>query len=158
MIALIEDMYGKCEIPLFGDDYVKFSPYFTENSFVCVTGKVDHGKFGGPNLRRSIIKVEFLSDVLKHGMVKSVTFVVDIEKMDNSMVDLIGDVLVSNKRKPALPDAATTPVVPVKFKFVDKTRRFDLGMSSQTYSVELGAKAMRLVDESEGAITMSVTM
>ncbi|MGN0011537.1 MAG: hypothetical protein ACI35N_09460, partial [Marinilabiliaceae bacterium] len=111
-----------------------------------------------PNLRRSIIKVEFLSDVLKHGMVKSVTFVVDIEKMDNSMVDLIGDVLVSNKRKPALPDAATTPVVPVKFKFVDKTRRFDLGMSSQTYSVELGAKAMRLVDESEGAITMSVTM
>ena len=49
-------------------------------------------------------------------------------------------------------------MVPVKFKFVDKTRRFDLGMSSQTYSVELGAKAMRLVDESEGAITMSVTM
>ncbi len=160
MIALVEDMSGKCEIPLFGDDYVNFSPYFTENAFVCVTGKVDHGKYGGPNLRRTIIKVQFLSDVLKQGMVKNVTFVVDIAKLSGSILDQFSDVLQPNKargRGEMIPEDAA-PVVPAKFKFVDTNRRIELAMASQTHSVELGQKVMKFVDESEGAVVMNVTM
>ena len=158
MIALIEDMYGKCEIPLFGDDYVNFSAYFAENSFVCVTGKVDHGKFGGPNLRRTIIKVEFLTDVLKHGMVKNVTFAVDLARLDDALVEMFGDILISNKRKPAEMTADTMPVVPAKFKIVDKNRHIDLALASQTYSVELSGKLTKFIDDTEGAVALSVAM
>ena len=158
MIGLLEDMYGKCEIPLFGDDYVKYSPYFAHDAFICVTGKVDHGRFGGPQLRRSIIKIEFLADVLKHGMVKNVIFTVDIKRLHDQVINLFGDVLQPNKRKQTAIPVDAPPVVPVKFHIVDRERRIDLPMTSQTYSVELGPKLMKFIDDTEGAVEMSVTM
>ena len=160
LIAKVEDTSGVGEIPLFGDDYVSYSPYFmTPSSFVCITMKFEPPKYERPDARvfRRIAKVEFLSDVLKHGMIKNVTFSINLDKLTMPMIDILSEVLIANKNKPVNPRPDMPPIVPVRFHIIDRNKRIDVTLPSNSYSVELGPKVMKAVDATEGDIVMSVS-
>ena len=49
------------------------------------------------------------------------------------------------------------PIVPVRFHIIDRNKRIDVTLPSNSYSVELGPKVMKMVDATEGDIAMSVS-
>lgn len=160
VIATIEDMEGAGELPLFGDDYVNFSSYFSQpQTFVYVTGKIEKSSYGD-NIYMKIVKVDFLSDVLKHGTIRNVTFTVDLEKLDAPLVEQFTDVLIKNKVRPTFASGYVDPnaklQVPVRFHIVDRAHKMDVSLSSTTYSVELGQNVIQMVDANNEAIVMSV--
>ena len=160
LIATIEDMDGVGELPLFGEDYINFSSYFMQpQTFVYVTGKIEKANYGD-SLFMKVVKVDFLADVLKHGTIRSVTFTIDLEKLDAPLVEQFTDILIKNKIRPAFapsrPDADAKPQVPVRFHIVDRTRKMDVSLSSSIYSVELGQEVIKMVDANSDAVVMSV--
>ena len=128
-------------------------------TFVYVTGKIEKANYGD-SLFMKVVKVDFLADVLKHGTIRSVTFTIDLEKLDAPLVEQFTDILIKNKIRPAFapsrPDADAKPQVPVRFHIVDRTRKMDVSLSSSTYSVELGQEVIKMVDANSDAVVMSV--
>ena len=156
MIAHIEDMDGGADFPLFAKDYAQYAQYMTPNAYVCISGRIEKSQYND-RVNKNIAKVIYMADMMKSGGVHSVTFEIDLSKLDASLVDLLGDALQENKMNVGgmQQQADAAPVVPVKFRIYDNNRHIDLRMMSQTYSVELGKKIVDVVESVDG-LTMQV--
>ncbi|MBQ2321306.1 MAG: DNA polymerase III subunit alpha, partial [Bacteroidales bacterium] len=158
LIATVEDMDGTGEIPLFGDDYINFSTYFTTpQTFVYVTGRVERSDYNN-NLFLKISKVDFLADVLKHGTIRNVTFTIDIADLDAPLVEQFSDILIKNKPHNPIGGFVpkTNPQAPVRFHIVDRARKIDVHLGATQYSVELDAELIKMVEANSETVVMTV--
>ncbi len=149
VIGKVEDTSGDCEFALFGNDFVSYAPFFTVNSFVCITGNVGKSMYND-TIRKNITKVEFLSDVLRPGRVRSVTLDVDLKSVNDVAIDMFKETFTQNKNKPQNLPADATPYAPVRFHVIDRDRHMDVHLASREYSVELGARLIKMVDGLDG--------
>ena len=149
LVAKVEGVSDACEFALFSHDYTNYSHYFTKDAYLCISGRIEKSQYND-RVNRNITKVEFLSEVLGSGRVRNITLQLDLSSVNSLMVDMLADTLTANKDRPAAPRPDAAPYVPVRFHVIDKEKNIDLHLASQTYSVELSPKILRMVERTEG--------
>ena len=100
-ILTIEDFTGTFEIPLFGEDYIKFRNYFILETPVYVRGRVQEKRWGGSGeLTFNVLAISLLSESGKE-LIKSITLKVNVEDLTHDVVTDLYDLL--NKEEGDLP-------------------------------------------------------
>ena len=100
-ILTIEDFTGTFEIPLFGEDYIKFRNYFILETPVYVRGRVQEKRWGrSGELTFNVLAISLLSESGKE-LIRSITLKVNVEDLTH---DVVTDLYVLlNKEEGDLP-------------------------------------------------------
>ncbi len=117
-ILTLEDFGGTYELAFFGKDYTDFRQYFILETAIYVKGKVQP-KWGkeGNELAFTIQKVDLL-DAIAENAIRSITLMVDIEKLTIDTVseihnlfitDITSDAAKEPSKQPAPKQAASSP-------------------------------------------------
>lgn len=154
MITKLEDMSGACEIPLFGNDYAAYSGFFRqENSYVSVTMSIERDRFDATKARKTIKKVCYMSDMLKPGALRSIILTIDLASLTREFLENFDSIMKQNKPRqnaPAQRPDDRQRTVPVRMRIVDSAHNYDIRMSTNEYSVEIGRELLDFVDNTEG--------
>ncbi len=150
MIATIEDKEGKGEIALFGDDYGKYSSYFTNNAYVVIMMTIED-RWNNGNLRKIINNVMYMQHLLTKNKFRSLTLSLDYEMVNQELIEELSSVLIENKGGHAVSQSDNErSVVPVNFQLIDRIHSRKVNMFSRTHSVELGPDIMKFVEHTPG--------
>lgn len=167
-ILTIEDFSGIYELAFFGKDYTDFRQYFIDETAIYVKGKVQP-KWGkeGNELAFSIQKVDLL-DTIADNVIRSVTLIVDIEKLTLDVVNEIHDLFISDTTKdnpesskdnvqkngaePALAEKQSD--IPLNFKLYDRQGN-NVKMFSRTCKIKRSRELYEYFENNE-AIKMKI--
>lgn len=91
-VLTVEDYDGTLEIPLFGEDYIKYRNYFSEGTTIYVKGKVEAKKWSNSpdELMLRVNQIGLLESIADN-LVKSVTLMVDVNQLDTETLTEIND-------------------------------------------------------------------
>ena len=87
-IVKIEDFTGTAEFPFFGDDWIKRQYYFTQGTFLYITGSCQPQRWDPNKLSFVVSNIELLSDV-KEKIVKSLTISFDVMNFTQDIYDYL---------------------------------------------------------------------
>jgi len=89
-ILSVEDYTATKDIYVFSEDYVKFKPYFLQNQYLFIKGKILPKKWGKEenDLEFKILKIELLSSV-KEKMAKNLIIQINAEDIDIPFINKI---------------------------------------------------------------------
>ena len=87
-VVKIEDFTGTAEFPFFGDDWIKRQYYFTQGTFLYITGSCQPQRWDPNKLSFVVSNIELLSDV-KEKIVKSLTISFDVMNFTQDIYDYL---------------------------------------------------------------------
>lgn len=128
-IMTLEDFGGTYELAFFGKDYADYRQYFMLESAVYVKGKIQP-KWGkeGNELAFTIQKVGLLETIAENA-IRSITLMVDIEKLTLDTVNEIHNLFISDITAET---AKETPKAPVSKPSVTNPEEFDVPAEKQS--------------------------
>ena len=94
-IVKIEDYSGTGEIPLFGEDWARWSGYMYAGSFLFISGRVEPHKWKGDSYELRIGNIEFLTDV-KERKLNDLTISVRLDRLNDAVVNDLTAFLTSS--------------------------------------------------------------
>lgn len=108
-ILTIEDFGGTYELAFFGKDYTDYRQFFIDETAIYVKGRVQP-KWGkeGNDLAFTIQKVDLL-DTIADNVIRSITLMVDIEKLTLDTVNEIHNLFISDVNRDSNEEAAPKP-------------------------------------------------
>ena len=95
-IATIEDYSGTMELPLWGQDWVKWGNYMYEGAAIYITARVQPGRYNPDRIDINIGKIEFLADV-KDTLVENITVYIPLQELNEDTVLSLSEII---KKKP----------------------------------------------------------
>ncbi|HEY1040632.1 MAG TPA: OB-fold nucleic acid binding domain-containing protein, partial [Bacteroidia bacterium] len=91
----LEDYGGSFEFVMFGEDYMKFRMYFSQNQFVYVKGRIQ-ARFGqADNLEFKVTKMGLLSELMQQAF-KHLQIKISSANLDETALNTITDLLSKN--------------------------------------------------------------
>lgn len=128
-IMTLEDFGGTYELAFFGKDYADYRQYFMLESAVYVKGKIQP-KWGkeGNDLAFTIQKVGLLETIAENA-IRSITLMVDIEKLTLDTVNEIHNLFISDITTET---AKETPKAPVSKPSVTNPEEFEVPAEKQS--------------------------
>ncbi len=91
----LEDYGGSFEFMMFGEDYMKFRMYFSQNQFVYVKGRIQ-ARFGqADNLEFKVTKMGLLSELMQQAF-KHLQLKINSANLDEAALNTITDLLSKN--------------------------------------------------------------
>lgn len=136
-IVTIEDFEGPGEIPLFGEDWGKWSGMLTENCSVYITGKCDKRYATSNNFYFNINSIEYLQTV-KSERVSRFTINVNGNDIDTAMVN---DILTTMGDKPGKTE--------LYFNIKDDENNTNILLKSSARPIEVSKELVNYVDQND---------
>ncbi len=94
-VVKIEDFTGTAEFPFFGEDWIKKQSYFTQGTFLFITGSCQPQRWNPDKLSFEISNIELLSEV-KEKIVKSITIIFDVMNFTQEVYDYLTSYIESH--------------------------------------------------------------
>ncbi len=135
-IVKIEDYSGTGEIPLFGEEWARWSGYMSKGSSLFITARVEPHQWKSGISELRIGNVEFLSDV-KEQKLKHITITARLDRLDETTVNDLTTYLT------AAPGPAT-----VQFKIVDVERHTYVMLQSKQYKISVKKPLIDYIENS----------
>ena len=142
-IVRIEDFSGPGEVPLFGDEWARWSGYMTEGNPVYITARVSPKQWRPEEWEVRIGKIEFLPDV-KDNILKSITINVDLDELTTDNVARLTELLHEE-------DGPTEVFINV----VDKTRSMQVTLQSMKCHLTVNQQLINYLDH-EPALSFKI--
>ncbi|MEE0903224.1 MAG: DNA polymerase III subunit alpha [Prevotellamassilia sp.] len=142
-IVRIEDFSGPGEVPLFGDEWARWSGYMTEGNPVYITARVSPKQWRPEEWEVRIGKIEFLPDV-KDNILKSITINVDLDELTTDNVARLTELLHEE-------DGPTEVFINV----VDKTRSMQVTLQSMKCHLTVKHQLINYLDH-EPALSFKI--
>ncbi|MDL2252313.1 DNA polymerase III subunit alpha, partial [Odoribacter sp. OttesenSCG-928-J03] len=132
-ILTLEDFSGTLELPLFGDDYVKYRNYFILETAIYVKGRVQDKKWKPEELEFNIQSIDLLHSIGEK-LIQSITLIIDVELITLDILQEINERFVCHK----LPDKKEKKEekdIPLHFQLCDRAGN-SIKMFSRTCRIE----------------------
>ncbi|MCR5819833.1 MAG: DNA polymerase III subunit alpha [Bacteroidaceae bacterium] len=100
-ITTIEDFSGNYELPLFGNDWVKWNKYMEIGNVLYVRARVQQAKYIEGRYDINIGSIDFLNDV-KDNLVENITIYIDLLKLNSDTVFSLTNLIKDNPGHVAL--------------------------------------------------------
>lgn len=84
-IARIEDFTGSSELPFFGNDWVNFSGYLQEGTFLFIRAKCQGKQWKPEELEIKVNAMELLSEV-KEKLIEKITIVIPLPELNTALI------------------------------------------------------------------------
>jgi len=121
----IEDLSGKMEIALFGEDYAKLKQYLEADTLVFVKAKVQQRYNRDGEFEVKPFAIRYLSDV-GESLVKELVMHLRLHHLDGKTAGQLQDVLSRHQGK-----------TPLRIRILDDERRWQLPFVSKTFKVKV---------------------
>ncbi|MBO6188134.1 MAG: DNA polymerase III subunit alpha [Prevotella sp.] len=136
-IVNLEDFSGSGELVLFGDDWLNLNGKFIEGAAVYVTGKMTPRFYGSDQKELKISNVELLQDV-KEKLLGRITISLDTDKLDDSVVTELGELITSNPGRTEL-----------YFLLHDSTGKKHVLLRSASKTVDIRRSLLQYIEQTE---------
>ena len=133
----VEDFSGTFEFPFF-ETWTRFSNLLRPNYFVYMEGRVEPKRFKPDELEIIIDSVHLLPDV-KDGLVRSITFSLRLESLDQRSVSELAEIISSHPGK-----------ADVHFEVRTADGKYTTSMKSRSRRVEVSDDLVSFVNRTEG--------
>ena len=133
----MEDYFGSFRFMLFGDDYVKFKNYLSENFFLLVRGKIQKSPYR-EDMELKISKIDLLSE-LKEKAFTSVKVKIGANDVSNDFVDKIENLINTHPGKCG-----------IEIHIEDKAENMSVKMYSKTKKVGISNDFMLELNRLQG--------
>lgn len=121
-IMVLEDYHGSFEFALFGEDYIKFRNYLSENFFLFIKARVQT-RFNQPdNFEVKIGKIELLSD-LKEKAFTTLKLKINVSDLNEAMLQNIDNLIMNHPGKANLEFIIDDPLDKIGVKMFSKSRK-----------------------------------
>jgi len=121
----IEDLSGKMEIALFGEDYAKLKQYLEADTLVFIKAKVQQRYNRDGEFEVKPFAIRYLSDV-GESLVKELVMHLRVHHLDGKTAGQLQDVLSRHQGK-----------TPLRIRILDDERRWQLPFVSKTFKVKV---------------------
>lgn len=132
---VIEDFTESIEIVLFGDDYVKFKPYLTQDYFLFVKAKVGERFHQPDNLELKVSSIVLLGEI-RDKMTKSITLSMPLSALNEPFIEKMKNMLASSPGKCF-----------VKFSIIDDEEKMNVEMQSKKTKIALSDELIKQLGE-----------
>lgn len=122
-IVKIEDFTGTAEFPFFGDDWIQKQFYFTQGTFLYITGSCQPKRWKQDEIEFVVNNIQLLPDV-KEKIVKSITISFDVMNMTNDIFEYLTDYAERHKGSSKL-----------QFCIKDMENEFSLELVSKSHQI-----------------------
>lgn len=122
-IVKIEDFTGTAEFPFFGDDWIQKQFYFTQGTFLYITGSCQPKRWKQDEIEFVVNNIQLLPDV-KEKIVKSITISFDVMNMTNDIFEYLTDYAERHKGNSKL-----------QFCIKDMENEFSLELVSKSHQI-----------------------
>ncbi|HBO27343.1 MULTISPECIES: DNA polymerase III subunit alpha [Culturomica] len=149
-ILTIEDFSGSFELPLFGEDYIKYRNYFILETAIYIKGRVQAKRWSSDpdDLSFNILSIDLLN-VIGENLVKSVTLLVDIEQLNLETLNEINNQFIRQHQA-----EKETNNIPLNFILFDKSG-YNVKMFSRTCQIERSRELYEYFENND-AIKMKI--
>ena len=149
-ILTIEDFSGSFELPLFGEDYIKYRNYFILETAIYIKGRVQAKRWSNDpdDLSFNILSIDLLN-VIGENLVKSVTLLVDIEQLNLETLNEINNQFIRQHQA-----EKETNNIPLNFILFDKSG-YNVKMFSRTCQIERSRELYEYFENND-AIKMKI--
>jgi DNA polymerase-3 subunit alpha len=131
---ILEDYNESIDLPLFGEDYVRFKAFLNTGYFIHLKGKVQERFHQPDNLEFKVSSVQLLGD-LREKLAKSITINIPLNRVTDNFIDEIKNMLEAN------PGTCT-----VKFSVYDNDENIKIDMPSKKTKVNLSNELIQLLE------------
>jgi DNA polymerase-3 subunit alpha len=100
-IVTIEDYSGQGEIPLFGQDWPRWSGYMMVGSALYITGRVQPGRYDPTRVQLSIGEIQYLGDI-KDDLIQKFTIYLNADMLTEESVLMLSEMLMHEPGKVSL--------------------------------------------------------
>lgn len=130
-IFSIEDYTGKIELPLWGEDYVKYNQYLEMGLLICVNGKFAQRSYSN-EIEFKITSVCLLESMLTH-FTKKVTMVLNAGAITHDFINFMSENIQKNPGKSELKMCIVEPTSNLKFEMSSVDNRFTMNDEMATF-------------------------
>lgn len=93
---VLEDYNDSIELPVFGEEYLRFRHFLVQGAFLYVKGKIQERYNQPDNMEFKISQMQLLPE-LRDKMAKSITIQVPLSEISDSFIDKMNNLFESNK-------------------------------------------------------------
>ena len=124
-VVKIEDFTGTAEFPFFGDEWIKKQFYFTQGTFLYITGSCQPLRWDPNKLSFVVNSIELLPDV-KEKIVKSLTISFDVMNLTQEIYDNLTEYIDTHPGNSKL-----------QFQIKDSEHQFSLELISKNTNITI---------------------
>ena len=143
-VATIEDFSGTGEVPLFGDNWVKWGAYLSIDRSVLISGTVEKHRFKEGEYDLRINNIDWLADASEK-VIENITIAVNTNTLSKDDVEMLTSYAEENPGNTAL-----------QLVFIDATNPHNqLRMSSRKYQIKVTRQFLNDIEASD-ALSYSI--
>ena len=136
-IAKLEDFTGSIELPLFGEDWVKFQGYMDEGMFLYISAKCQPRQWRPEEIEIKINTIQLLPDV-KDELIEKLTLYIPLNKLDSTLVADLAALIKGEKGNTEL-----------YFTITDREEKSKVDLFARPYKINVGKDLMNYLNEHE---------
>lgn len=136
-IAKLEDFTGSIELPLFGEDWVKFQGYMDEGMFLYISAKCQPRQWKPEEIEIKINTIQLLPDV-KDELIEKLTLYIPLNKLDSTLVADLAALIKGEKGNTEL-----------YFTITDREEKSKVDLFARPYKINVGKDLMNYLNEHE---------
>ena len=136
-IAKLEDFTGSIELPLFGEDWVKFQGYMDEGMFLYISAKCQPRQWKPEEIEIKINSIQLLPDV-KDELIEKLTLYIPLNKLDSTLVADLAALIKGEKGNTEL-----------YFTITDREEKSKVDLFARPYKINVGKDLMNYLNEHE---------
>lgn len=136
-IAKLEDFTGSIELPLFGEDWVKFQGYMDEGMFLYISAKCQPRQWRPEEIEIKINSIQLLPDV-KDELIEKLTLYIPLNKLDSTLVADLAALIKGEKGNTEL-----------YFTITDREEKSKVDLFARPYKINVGKDLMNYLNEHE---------
>ncbi len=136
-VLKIEDYSGAGEIALFGNDFIEFRNYFTENLFLYIKGKYVPRRYNENELDFKVVSFQLLPDV-KESLIEKITIHVPLEEITPEFISDISAVAKDVKGSCEL-----------FFNVIDEANHYQVPLFSRNVKTNVSKELINYIRENE---------
>lgn len=136
-IAKLEDFTGSIELPLFGEDWVKFQGYMDEGMFLYISAKCQPRQWKPEEIEIKINTIQLLPDV-KDELIEKLTLYIPLNKLDSTLVADLAALIKREKGNTEL-----------YFTITDREEKSKVDLFARPYKINVGKDLMNYLNEHE---------
>ncbi|MBP3766880.1 MAG: DNA polymerase III subunit alpha [Prevotella sp.] len=137
-IITMEDYHGSGELALFGEEWPRWSSWFTDGASLCISGKLQQRWRDSNQKEFRIQKIEFLQTV-KEEAIDHITISMTTELLNEQIVSELSGMLEDCPGKTKL-----------FFRLHDAQGKYDVLMESHRPSIDVRLPLLYFIDQTEG--------
>ena len=134
----LEDFNGSGELALFGEEWPRWSSWFTEGASLCISGKLQQRWRDSNQKEFRIQKIEYLQTV-KENAIDHLTITLNTDMINDQTVSELSGIIEESPGKTKL-----------FFQLYDSQRKHEVLMESRKSKVDLTVYLLHFIEQTEG--------